>query len=66
MKKEHKVLIGIGLLLLAGWFYWFQVRPANIKSSCAKSGPVGFSRVGLSAEKIESDYQDCIRRKGLY
>ncbi|GAG29038.1 unnamed protein product [marine sediment metagenome] len=37
MIKENKkklCLILLGLLLLAGWFYWFQWRPTKIRSYC--------------------------------
>lgn len=36
--KENKYrvfLILIALLLLSGWFYWFQFRPAQIKHDCS-------------------------------
>lgn len=29
--KKETIIFLLGLLLLAGWFYWFQVRPTNIK-----------------------------------
>ena len=51
MIKENKkkvLLIILGLLLLAGWFYWFEYRPVKIRSYC-------HSQVGgkptLTAEK---------------
>lgn len=65
MKKEKKVIIGIVLILIAGWFYWFQVRPANIRSSCIKQLPGGFLSVGLSDEELENKYKRCIRARGL-
>lgn len=34
MKKQHKYLAIGGLLVLAFLFYWFQVRPSNIRSDC--------------------------------
>jgi len=55
MKKEHKILIGIGLLLIAGWFYWFQIRPASIRMECSR----GFGSAGGRA------YETCLHRKGL-
>lgn len=28
------VFIGIALLVIAGWFYWFQWRPSEIRKYC--------------------------------
>lgn len=33
--KKEMFLILSGLLLLAGWFYWFQYKPAKIKQECS-------------------------------
>lgn len=32
--KEYKALIIIGLIILGGAFYWFQLRPVQIKKEC--------------------------------
>ena len=32
--KRGTVLVLLGLLLLAGWFYWYEVRPVKIRSYC--------------------------------
>ena len=40
MKKSHrsiKYLIIIGLVFIAYCFYWFQLRPNEIRKSCDKS-----------------------------
>ena len=34
MKKAHWFLLVIVLLLIVGSFYWFELRPSNIRSSC--------------------------------
>ena len=34
MKKGYWGLVIIGLVLIAGWFYWFQYRPAKFRSGC--------------------------------
>ena len=31
---KNKYLIIVGILLLITWFYWFQYRPASIRSYC--------------------------------
>ena len=40
MKKSFrltKYLILIGLVIIAGYFYWFQWRPSEIRKGCDKS-----------------------------
>jgi len=37
--KENKYrvfLILLVLLLLSGWFYWFEIRSVNIRSTCSR------------------------------
>lgn len=41
----------IGLLLITGWFYWFQYRPANIRSQCYSSSRE--SAIKLAKLKID-------------
>lgn len=46
MKKVKNItLISLGLLLLIGWFYWFQWRPSSIRQRC--------SWVSFNSKKIE-------------
>ena len=66
MIKENKkkvFLTLLGLLLLIGWFYWFQYRPVKIRSYCHER----------TKEKINSVvskyygllYDACLHEKGL-
>jgi len=35
-KNKHRIhLILLGLLMLTGWFYWFEYRPVKIRQSCS-------------------------------
>ena len=68
MKKEHKVLIGVGLILLAGLFYWLQVRPSSIKKSCHRES---INQASLensfesATERYNALYERCLNRNGL-
>ena len=66
MPKENKkrvILILLGLLLLAGWFYWFQYRPANIRSYCDwETKSKSYWRV---TKNYDVNYNSCLHEKGL-
>ena len=34
--KRGTIFVLLGLLLLAGWFYWYEVRPVRIRSLCSR------------------------------
>lgn len=34
-KREKIILITFGLLVITGWFYWFQYRPTKIRHDCS-------------------------------
>lgn len=40
MNKPFFIVIAI-VLLLASWFYWFQLRPANIRHECSWINNIG-------------------------
>lgn len=35
MNKNMKITIAIGFIIIGFLFFWFQVRPSNIRSECA-------------------------------
>ncbi len=44
LKKNPKYQIAlVFVILLLGWFYWFQIRPVSIRSECAKVVLKGYS-----------------------
>jgi hypothetical protein len=59
--KTPAILVGaIGVLVLAGLFYWYEWRPAQILKECAKSYiPGGVGRLS------EESYLRCLRSHGL-
>lgn len=63
------VFVLIGLFVL--WFYWFQLRPANIRSECANHTQENLSNSGLSLSQLNWQrkynlvYESCVHRNGL-
>ncbi len=66
--KENKsriLLIFLSTILIAGWFYWFQWRPSEIRKECfknisAKSGPENWTD-----SETNNYYRICLVKKGL-
>lgn len=74
--KNKGLLILLGLLLLTGWFYWFQYRPTKIRSYChdqASEIRTLYDRYvqeksffsEMSTNKYKFLYDTCIHEKGL-
>ncbi len=68
----------IGVLVLFAAFYWYQLRPTNIRSNCAldssrrafledsnKTEAKGVERVRIENETFETYYLLCVRSQGL-
>lgn len=63
-EKSKKGLILLGIILIAGWFYWFQFRPTKIRSYCDwKVRNDSYWRVNTKIYDIY--YQACLHEKGL-
>lgn len=65
------------MLLIFGSFYWFQLRPANIRKSCVSSSYAasknyadtlaligGYDEVGRTIKQDEF-YQNCLLKNGM-
>ena len=63
-KKERNrdIIIITIVILLACWFYWFQIRPANAKAECAKKLN---EMEGLTVKNYEVVLDICMASKGL-
>lgn len=68
MKKL--ILIFFGVLLVVGWFYWFQWRPSNLRKKCHKRA------MQSAIDKVAHDnfwykddfdvyYEVCLHKEGL-
>lgn len=54
------VFTSLGLLIASGWFYWFQLRPINIRKSC-----VNEARKKYGAISTNNTYRICLVKKGF-
>ncbi len=61
--KEYIIIIIIGVIVLGGAFYWFELRPLSIKKDCSWIG----IRKGLfdRREATSKEYDFCLRQHGL-
>jgi len=68
MNIKHLSII---LLLILAWFYWFQLRPAQIRSKCSKSreevvkSSYGKKPVNIWSQEADFAYEYCLNRNGL-
>jgi len=68
---KHKFfVIFLAVLILLGWFYWFQYRPANIRSYCYRwikdlPGEVEELRTTSAITRYKALYDRCLNEKGL-
>lgn len=73
MIKENKKKLFValmGLSLLAGWFYWFQWRPVEIRSNCHRwivdlPGEVEGLRSDGQIKSYNALFDRCLHEKGL-
>ena len=64
IKKNNIVKTIIVLFaLLLGWFYWFEYRPSQIRSYCARS--VSSNPLWTPGVSYETKYERCLHSKGL-
>jgi len=67
IKIKGIVAICISALLLiiigAGWFYWYEWRPTQIRKECSKICQ-GLEFLGRNC-KIEIEYQNCLYERGI-
>ena len=60
--KNKVLIILLGTILISGWFYWFQYRPAKIRRECsriAEKESVGYY------DEYKASYEICLHGKGL-
>jgi hypothetical protein len=60
-----KLLIGLGIfILISFFFYWFQLRPSNIKEKCIQRSIDNNLKTG-NIEGINTAYSWCLHQHGL-
>ncbi len=71
MKKFTKenwfklVIIFCSLTIIAGYFYWHEVRPTKIKKECSMYLNNGLSGFVKSTIEKEQNYEVCLKKHGL-
>lgn len=78
--KFKYAVVFVTVLIIVGWFYWFQYRPSEIKKRCGKTATTKVSNLaeqGLflkmtNEKKIKSGqdyydfyYKECLNFEGL-
>ena len=54
----------LSIALIAGWFYWFQWRPAQIRKDCLAQISKTSGEAG-SVSAFNNYFRVCLARKGL-
>jgi hypothetical protein len=76
MKKNHILLLSLGIVVLVSLFYWLQIRPENIRKQCSyeasyKSKGGYLEGIKTKAEiaqepaLLNSYYAQCLHDNGL-
>lgn len=81
MTSFQKITLILSALLIAGWFYWFQYRPTQIRQECSREraeiseevkNKAEEDGVSLSREdtlyftkRLDSKYTVCLHSRGL-
>lgn len=74
MKKQKALIIILIVFIATTLFYWYELRPANIKKACMQKGKEAATEtVGTGGgtkdifhqEVLDTYYRNCTREKGL-
>lgn len=59
------VIAAVILILVFGWFYWYEWRPSQIRKECAEIANVKSGNFLPLREEVEGRYYNCLRKNGL-
>ena len=63
---KNKGLLIATLLIIAGLFYWFQVRPSNIRKACYSEVEEKYKSSGsVRKENLNLTFGVCLTRNGM-
>jgi len=69
MKLSYGIAGVVLLVIIIGWFYWFQWRPSKIAKYCNSwaSDESGYTKYpnDFHRENYETLYKKCLREQGL-
>jgi len=57
-------LVFIFVLLMTGWFCWFEIRPAIIRKHCDQVAWQHYGNI-LSKDRYDWKYSQCLHSEGL-
>lgn len=61
MKKQHYIIIALILLIFGGAFYWYEVRPSQIRKKCIQSANTESNKAYFN----ETAYKKCLMENGI-
>ena len=65
--KKKLLFILLGLLLLASWFYWHELKPAQVRRNCEwlifSKESVAYT--GSRAVRQNNEFRHCLVKNGL-
>jgi len=72
LRKKKRILIAVGLVI-AFLFFWYQIRPSLIRSTCAKETGTKIESEYSNEKRSTKGWQDiydlyydsCLHKKGL-
>jgi len=62
MKKKHIIL---AIILLSGWFMWFQIRPALARRQCVKKIIKDYQPGKMTSSLANLIYRGCLASWGI-
>ncbi len=72
MNKQKKIMVFLIILILGFIFYWFQIRPSQIRKGCHRwivdmPGEIE-DQLGYAPARAKYDalYSSCLHREGLW
>lgn len=68
MKRSYWIIGIIVLVLIAGWFYWFELRPSHIRANCQRQATdkAGQDCRNVTTGRENGGYEACVAKLGGY
>lgn len=63
--KSKNLLIVLGFILLLLGFWWFQIRPANIRKACNQELEDRYKGQEVDVDEANNRYRICLTENGL-
>lgn len=60
-----QTIAGVILLVLLAGFYWYEIRPSNIKKDCYSSSVKRVVELKGKVSDYENVYELCLQKNGL-